>query len=331
LGAAHPGLKEELARIEEHRSLFPYVYRPDFWVRLKSGSSSDLPDAAREILPFFSDGPVSLFQLVHSTDKTPGEVLRAISMLERWGVVQQSGLTPTDILHVTGIFQAWDKESAERGLRIFCERSRLEVSTFLHSLTEAMDRLMGSRIVELLLPPSVQDPDGSTFYNLFLDQCFGRSRKIDPLQFSLSIEDKIIGIGAPAHAFLPSVAEKLGTQAVIPFYAGVANAIGAITSAILVSEEVLIRPSRGRFRVYSVTGTMFFPTLAAATDYSKRILHDLVSQKAKKAGADQVEVVIEEKEDWAPITGGDTVFIEKRMVARAMGNPRQYSEDLPGC
>jgi hypothetical protein len=194
-----------------------------------------------------------------------------------------------------------------------------------------MDRLMGARIVELLLPPSVRDLDRCNFCNLLLDQCFRPSHKIDPLRFSLSLEDKIIGIGAPAHAFLPSVAEKLGTQAVIPFYAGVANAIGAITSAVLVSEEGLIRPSKGRFRVYSAAGTMFFLTLAEATDHSKKVLHDLALQKAKHAGADRVEVMIEEKEDWVPITGGDTVFIEKRMVARAMGNPRQYSEELRGC
>jgi hypothetical protein len=194
-----------------------------------------------------------------------------------------------------------------------------------------MDRLMGVRIVELLVPPPHRSLDGCNFCNLLLDQCFRPGREIDPLRFSLSLKDKIIGIGAPAHAFLPSVAEKLGTQAVIPFYAGVANAIGAITSAILVSEEGLIRPSKGRFRVYSAAGTMYFPTLAEATDHSKKILHDLALEKAKHAGADRVEVVIEEKEDWAPITGGDTVFIEKRMVARAMGNPRQYSEDLRRC
>jgi hypothetical protein len=297
---------------------------------LKSEFPSDLPSSAREILPFFSDRPVSLFQLSYLTEKPPGEVLRGLSLLERWNVVQQSGLTPTDILHVTGIFQDWDRESAERALRIFCERSGLDLPTFLRNLGEAMDRLMGVSIVELLLPPSVRDLGGCKFCDLFLDQCFLHNRATDPLQFSLSLKDKIIGIGAPAHAFLPSVAEKLGTQAVIPFYAGVANAIGAITSAVLVSEEVLVRPSRGRFRIYSSAGTMFFPTLAAATDHSKRILHDLALQKAKRAGADRVEVVIEEKEDWAPLAGGDTVFIEKRMIARAMGNPRQYSEDLPG-
>jgi N-methylhydantoinase A/oxoprolinase/acetone carboxylase beta subunit len=330
LGSYHPGIREELARIQEHRSLFPYVFRPDFWVKLKRNLSSDLPDAAREIFSFISDTPVSLFELAHLTGKNPGEVLRALSMLERWRAVQRSGLTPTDILHVTGIFQAWDKESAERALRFFCERSRFDVSTFLQNLAETLDRLLGARILELLLPPSVRDLDGCSFYDLFLDQCFRRSHRIDPLQFALSVKDKIIGIGAPAHAFLPSVAEKLGTQAVIPFYAGVANAIGAITSAILVSEEALIRPSRGRFRVYGATGTATFPTLEEATDHGKRILHDLASQKAKRAGADLVEVVIEEKEDWAPITGGDTVFIEKRMIARAMGNPRQYSEDLRG-
>ena len=64
------------------------------------------------------------------------------------------------------------------------------------------------------------------------------------------LKDKIIGIGAPAHAFLPSVAERLGTQAVIPFYTGVANAICAITSAIIIKEEVFIKPFQEGFHLY---------------------------------------------------------------------------------
>ena len=52
-------------------------------------------------------------------------------------------------------------------------------------------------------------------------------------------------------------------------------------------------------------------------------------QKAKKAGAEEIEVLIDEKENWATARGGDSIFIEKTITARAMGNPKMYSEGAP--
>ena len=49
----------------------------------------------------------------------------------------------------------------------------------------------------------------------------------------------LVGVGAPIHVFLPRVAKLLGTRAVIPEYAGVANALGAISGRIVT--RVLVR------------------------------------------------------------------------------------------
>jgi len=128
----------------------------------------------------------------------------------------------------------------------------------------------------------------------------------------VSVKDRIIGIGAPAHAFLPSVAERLGTQAIIPFYAGVANAIGAITSAILVQEEILIKPFQVGFRLHSSVGMTFFAELAEATEQGKKLLHDVTLRKAKTAGASDVEVVMDEKEIWVTLETGAVTLLRRR-------------------
>ena len=47
---------------------------------------------------------------------------------------------------------------------------------------------------------------------------------------SLSTPLPLIGVGAPIHVFLPRVAKLLHTRAIVPEYAGVANALGAATS-----------------------------------------------------------------------------------------------------
>ena len=73
----------------------------------------------------------------------------------------------------------------------------------------------------------------------------------------------------------------------------------------------------------------FFDDLGEATEEGKRRLREVAYQKAKKAGAEEVEILIDEKENWGTARGGDSIFIEKTMTARAMGNPKMYSDGTP--
>lgn len=329
LGYCFPKINEELKRIYGDRSLSHWRNQTDFWIRIGHRAEEGLDSLTEKVLRELTEKPLSLFQLVRATEQMPSEILRRISYLERRSLIQKSGITPTDILHITGMFQAWDRDAADRGVRILCDRSKMSLATLVQGLEETMDRSMGIQILELILSGSVHSVRGldeCEFCSLFLDQSFSKGAFIDGVQFRVNLRDKIIGIGAPAHAFLPSVAEKLGTQAVIPFYAGVANAVGAITSAIVIKEELFIKPFQGGFRLHSSSGIAFFGDLGEATEEGKRRLREMAYQNAKKAGADEVEVLIDEKESWATARGGDSIFIEKTITARAMGNPRMYSE-----
>ncbi|RPJ11128.1 MAG: hydantoinase/oxoprolinase family protein, partial [Deltaproteobacteria bacterium] len=306
LGYCYPKIHEELRRIGEDRGLSHWTNQSDFWIRVGQRSEEGLDPVTEKILAEVTENPLSLFQLVQVADQMPSEVLRRISYLERRSLVQKSGVTPTDILHITGIFQAWDRDAAERGVRLLCGQSKLDLSALVQRLEEAMDRAMGIQVLELILSGSVQSTRSlgeCEFCNLFLDQSLRRGASIDGVQFRINLRDKMIGIGAPAHAFLPALAEKFGTQAVIPFYAGVANAVGAVTSAIVVKEQLFIKPFRGGFRIHSSSEISFFDDLEQATEEGRRLLREMVFQKARKAGADDVAVLVDEKENWATARG----------------------------
>jgi N-methylhydantoinase A/oxoprolinase/acetone carboxylase beta subunit len=330
LGYCFPGIHEELSQIETYPN-FSSSPRGgiDFWVKIGTEERNRVTDFGLEILSCLSKKPLPLFKLVSITGQTPSEVLKELSILEREYLVQQSGVTPTDVLHVTGIFQAWDKEAAHSALHSLCKRYRLELSTFVQRLEEEMDRSVDIQILDLVLSNSINELDRGRFCHFFLDQVFQRGAARGEVQFKANLKDKIIGIGAPAHAFLPSVAEKLGTQAVIPFYAGVANAVGAITSAIIVKEKVFIKPFQEGFYLYSSRGRTFFSQLEDASNYGKELLHDLLFQKAKAAGAGVIEVLMEEHENWATTKVGQSIFIEKVITGRATGNPQIYSDLSP--
>jgi len=325
LGYCYPEINEELRRIDEDWDLLPHGNHTYLWLSIGREVEDQLSPLAQLILSQLTGRPLSLFQLAELNGHAPSEILKEISALERRGLVIQSGVTPTDILHITGVFQAWNKESAERSLKILCKRQKIEFPTLIQKLRGVMDRSVGFQVLELVLSESTHSKtglDGCGFCNLFLDQCFRPDAKIEEVEFKLNLKDKIIGIGAPAHAFLPSVAEKLGTKTIIPSYAGVANAVGAITSAIVVREEAFIKSFQGGFHLHSSQEMKFFSQLEEATDYGKRLLHEITLRKAKEAGAGEVEVFVDEKEHWATSRGGDSVFIEKIITARAMGNPK---------
>ncbi len=104
--------------------------------------------------------------------------------------------------------------------------------------------------------------------------------------------------------------------------------MGAITSAIVVRNEAFIKPFKGGFHLHSAHGMTFFSQREEATNYGKKLLYELTLQKAKEAGAGEVEVLVEEKEHWAASRTGDSVFMETVISARAMGNPKLYSDAL---
>jgi N-methylhydantoinase A/oxoprolinase/acetone carboxylase beta subunit len=329
LGYVFPQVHEELKRIEEDRKVSSWRSPTDFWIRVGEKTEEGIDPLTGRILDEVTRKPRSLFQLVRATDSTPSDVLRRLAYLERRNLIQKAGVTPTDVLHLTGIFQAWDRDAAERGLRILCDQWKIDFPTLVQQLEETMDRSMGMQILQLLLSESVSSSkewDDCRFCRLFLDESFRRKSALEGLRFKIQLRDKIIGIGAPAHAFLPSVAEKMGTQAVIPFFAGVANAVGAVTSAIVIQAEIFIKPFQAGFRLHPSLGPSCFDDLGEATEEAKKRLREEVHRKAKGAGADAVEVVLDEKEHWATARGGDSIFIEKIVQARALGNPRMYSE-----
>ena len=76
-------------------------------------------------------------------------------------------------------------------------------------------------------------------------------------QYAVSIDLKrpVVGIGAPIHFFLPRAAEVLGAEAILPADADVANAIGAITSDVVVKRQVrIIADQEGGFLIEGLAG-----------------------------------------------------------------------------
>jgi N-methylhydantoinase A/oxoprolinase/acetone carboxylase beta subunit len=151
----------------------------------------------------------------------------------------------------------------------------------------------------------------------------------------MHLNKKIIGIGAPVGTYLPKVAERLSTELLLPEHMEVGNAVGAITGSIIENVEILVKPKQGMgvmddppCVLHSSDEKKEFETLTEAIDYAKKVGAKIATERAISSGAESVEVVVENNEmraklgrDW-----GNDVLLEVKIVATAIGKPKQFFE-----
>jgi hypothetical protein len=115
----------------------------------------------------------------------------------------------------------------------------------------------------------------------------------------------------------------------------VGNAIGAITGSIMETIEILIRPKPGLgvmedppCIMHSPTEKREFERFSEAVEYATKEGTEIATKRALDAGADSVEVVVENAamrasmgKEW----GGD-VLLETKLTITAIGKPKQYFE-----
>ena len=164
--------------------------------------------------------------------------------LEREGVIICAGLTPTDIMHIRGDFEKYDAEAAELAAAYVARCLNVSVDTLCEMVYQEVKQKLYCNILRILIESS--DP----YYrkngiDAGLERMIEKSFwKKDTQWVSLPFHTPfcLIGVGAPIHVFLPEVAQRLGTEAVIPQHAAVTNAVGAVAGGIAARAEMKILP-----------------------------------------------------------------------------------------
>ncbi len=91
----------------------------------------------------------------------------------------------------------------------------------------------------------------------------GNGSALSELGCELTLRRPLVAIGAPVAAYLPRVAGALHTELIIPEYAEVANAVGAVAGGIVQRLHVLISPldDEGVVRLHLADGVHDFKSL----------------------------------------------------------------------
>ena len=323
LAVEHPeivGHLQALVDLRRQHSLpiyeFLQLIRPDVDERRYNAAENDLIRALRNGPVMLGGGAVDLYGLDSER-------------LENEGVILRCGLTPTDILHVTGDFTAFDARAArlavryflhnlqqydddEAGLRAFCADA---LERFRHQLF----RHIAATLLKHSYPEIFRGVPDEQFSRYIEHLWKGDDAAGRLCHLALTPQVKLIGIGAPTHAFLPDVAARLGMECIIPADADVANAVGAVVAGVNASVVVAVRPDvEGGFSLHGPGRSAHFDEYEDALAAAREEAEALAREKGRALGADRVlRVQVETMRHTGHTKFGDAVDLGTDVIATA--------------
>jgi N-methylhydantoinase A/oxoprolinase/acetone carboxylase beta subunit len=246
----------------------------------------------------------------------------SIDRLERTGLVQRCGLTPTDLLHASGLFNRWEPQPAQEMVRIVSQMTQQSENELIPFLIDTIEQKLAA---ELLYNQLSQDVNVDSIADCqvcshLVKQILSGNKSSYSIQANVNVP--IIGIGAPIHYFLPKAGDILNAEIVIPENADVANALGAITSQILIRKKVLIRPNQdGQFLVEGVVGGKSFDKVQEAEEWTIEELKQQVLELGRLAGTSRKTVEISIDDSIFKLEGGESLFLGRTIQASLTGKP----------
>ncbi len=289
-----------------------------------SSLSTGLSNGETKLLEKITDTPQAVDGLLEGASQGA-----ALNTLVSRGLVLVAGLTPSDAMHALGSHDFWDASAALKALRLFGRKRDGSGNPLFEDplglakkIIETVQRRSAEVVLETAFHIDGRDGFEMVQHPIVQEIMAGRQDKNGRdkmVNLSLALDCPLIGLGASAHAYHPEAAALLGTKAIVPEDADVANAIGAVVGQISVRAEVTItQPSEGLFQLTGIEKP--FLDEKSAQDAAKKLVREKIVQLAKQAGAGDVEISLDRQGKRAKIESRD-VLVESTITATATGRP----------
>ncbi len=315
----YPETKRTLIEWLRERQEIRYYDRLEYWVLRREPAHPFNDPRTQKAIQLLKEGPQLLPKLLKQVGAvSPVQV--NVDDLVNQEVIERAGLTPTDLLHVTGEFMPWDAEIACLIIETIAKSWGISSETFIQRVRRIMTHRIAAEVIQFLSGKTLSDP---VLYGtrandldrwLFEESLEGTDRH---LGCRIVLKDPLVAIGAPAKALLPDVAQALGTQIVLPEHYEVANAVGTVVGNILIRQEGEVSPAvegaviTGYF-VRAANLQNKFETFEEALVFARKQLVELAAAEAIAAGARDPLIECVEKE----ILPGMMVQLSALAIAR---------------
>ncbi len=254
----------------------------------------------------------------------------ALERLVARGLVMIAGVTPSDASHVLGRLDVWDGVAAEKAVRLLAKRRNGRGDRFAPDATtfaQAIVDQLTAQTVDCLLEAAfgedaafANDSAEGLARHVLVKAGLGHHKGVVELTARLGVP--VIGLGASAPSYYGAVGDRLGCAMILPDYAGVANAIGAVVGQVSQRATGLVTsPGEGRFVAHFASGLEKFTDRDAALDAMQAALIADATTRARAAGAEDLRIAITRDIREATVEGR-AMFIEATLTATASGRPR---------
>ncbi len=245
--------------------------------------------------------------------------------LEKEGVIIRAGLTPTDIMHISGDFAAYHSAASHLGAQFVAFCLGVSVDELCNQVYAAVKQKLYANIVRVLLQnqyPNWEKNGLSPDLELLIRESF--QKNTGSLAFGFQTPSVLVGIGAPIHIFLPDVARALKTEYIVPAHAGVANALGAVVGNVSAVCAIEIKPEflpdkTILYIVYGFEENRSFGDQKEAEDYAGQEACSAALALARKRGAAYDITVRSEAVANIVKTPDGSIYLGSRVTATAVG------------
>jgi N-methylhydantoinase A/oxoprolinase/acetone carboxylase beta subunit len=322
LGQAHPKTKEAIEFLSRNIKHHTTSTR-QMQILALTGSVKKLDQTPLEktVISFLEKRPHSIEELVQKTNVFSDSGL-PLQRLEENFIIQRCGLTLTDLLHITGQFTKWNHKLAEDYCSMYSFLSKKPIPQLAQYLLDMGTEQLTLELLKRQLDDEI-DPEAlhscpvcKTLINTLIN------RENPHYGVSITFKRPVIGIGAPTKYFLSKAVIPLGAKAILPKNADVANAIGAITSTVVIRKQLRIIPGdQGGFRVEGIAGTHQFNAFDDANTFAREKLIQIIREQAVSAGTSCQTVTIKFKDQLPTTASGDAVFMGRTIYGSLTGRP----------
>ncbi len=246
-----------------------------------------------------------------------------VSRLVRSGHLLRTGLTPSDVFNLEGLYRFGDLESSRAGIDQLAEGTRMSAEAYRARIMHRLVGMVAEEVVRKVLSDDVGElPPNEAIDRLV--QLMAGERSADSFRLDIKLDRPVVGIGGPARLLMPSLHDLLGADVVIPEGGQAGNAVGAVCSKISETVTIRIQPLvDGQFQ-FSVPfgGTQEFRRVEDALARARDLAGQHAWGRADRAGAKEIAVRVDVKEvRFKDQKGADHLnWID--IVARASGEPK---------
>ncbi|HWQ49379.1 MAG TPA: hydantoinase/oxoprolinase family protein [Methanosarcina sp.] len=332
----YPGFKEKLKSNKVAKGyLCESIQVTKFFVRT-GFRPIELKAGEREIYRHIGKEPVSFGDLLIALKKRPSPFI--LDSLVQKRLIQAIGFTPTDALHVLGEYTEWDVETATIGASMLGRILKQSPETFS---AEAKHRV-ARNIAEDLIAYLIEGMPRNEIDRVLLGRNFTRFR----------VEIPVVLLGGPVKAYVEDLRSLINADFIVPEYAEVGNAVGALVGKGIKRVEILIKTkvvkslegeaenidneahekctaedispyqTKNEFIVFSPSERKKFESYSEAVEFAEKLGRQLVMDYMVSAGLQKENIKIDVSRRHLAPSGWTDVPLETKLVFVGIGIPK---------